>query len=435
MAEERFDEAGFAVFFAIFAEGFGDAVGVEDEGVAGVDGALAQFAIPLFENAEDGGGGVEAVDRIVTAEDERGRMAAIDVAETAGGGVVIGQEERGEGTVRSVLGEELVDDTKNIFQAILRDGALAAEIGLQIGHEESGGDAFAGDVADDEAEAAWAEIEKVVIVAAHSARWIAVAAIVERGDRGANLGEKAALDFAGDFEFLSSAAFEFEFGGVGAALGFESVGDFVEADEKESVAVKIAETGRDAAPDVCFLAEEGRPDSGADGARFGVELNATEARSLVEADAPFGPFLVFGEDVFGDEDHARGPADELVVLRVGFGCDQGEDGLAVGRGHGDEAFAGLEFGVVGEVEAELVDVEAEAAVLVADVDVDGVDAKVGRRLRGWCGRGHGEIIRRGDEEKKKITQRRRVRGDPQSKKEKSRPLASLGMTSLGTNRE
>lgn len=59
--------------------------------------------------------------------------------------------------------------------------------------------------------------------------------------------------------------------------------------------------------------------------------------------------------------------------------------MAVGRSNGDKAFAGLEFCVVGEVEAELVDVEAEAAVLVADVDVDGVDAKMGRWLRGWCG--------------------------------------------------
>jgi len=130
MAEEGFDEAGFAVFVAGFVEGFGDAVGVEDEGVARLDGAFAQFAVPLFENAEDGRGGVEAVYGIVAAEDERGRMAAIDVAESAGGDVVIGEEERGEGTVGSILREELVDDTKNIFQAIVGDGALAAEIGL-----------------------------------------------------------------------------------------------------------------------------------------------------------------------------------------------------------------------------------------------------------------------------------------------------------------
>jgi hypothetical protein len=57
-AEERFDESGLAVFVAIFVEGFGDAVGVEGEGVARVKGSFSDFAIPFFENAEDGGGGV-----------------------------------------------------------------------------------------------------------------------------------------------------------------------------------------------------------------------------------------------------------------------------------------------------------------------------------------------------------------------------------------
>jgi hypothetical protein len=41
VAEEGFDEACFAVFVLGFVEGFGDAVGVEDERVAGVDGLLA----------------------------------------------------------------------------------------------------------------------------------------------------------------------------------------------------------------------------------------------------------------------------------------------------------------------------------------------------------------------------------------------------------
>jgi hypothetical protein len=41
VAEEGFDQAGFAVFVAGLVEGFGDAVGVEDEGVAGMDGAFA----------------------------------------------------------------------------------------------------------------------------------------------------------------------------------------------------------------------------------------------------------------------------------------------------------------------------------------------------------------------------------------------------------
>ena len=66
------DQAGFAEFVAGFVEGFGDAVGVESERVPGAEGALADFAIPFFENAEDGGGGVQTVDGVVCG----GRMSA-----------------------------------------------------------------------------------------------------------------------------------------------------------------------------------------------------------------------------------------------------------------------------------------------------------------------------------------------------------------------
>ena len=41
VAEQGFDQASFSVFVAGLVEGFGDAVGVEDQGVAGVDGAFA----------------------------------------------------------------------------------------------------------------------------------------------------------------------------------------------------------------------------------------------------------------------------------------------------------------------------------------------------------------------------------------------------------
>ena len=349
MAAEGFDQAGFAEFVAGFVEGFGDAVGVEGESVAGVEGALADFAIPFFENAEDGGGGVEAVDRIVAAEDECGRMAAIDVAEAAGRDVVIGEEERGEGAVGRVLGEELIDGAQEALGLVERDGALAAEIGLQIGHEQSGGDAFAGNVADDEAEAIGAEVEEIVIVAADGARGKAVAGIVERADGRTELREEAALDFVGDFEFLGGAAFGFEFGGGGAALGFEGVGDFVEADEGEGVAVDDHGSGRRRCPRRWVSAPRiGESAWVWTGALLGIVLEALEAGRGMKADAAFGPFLKFGEDVFGDQDDVGGAADEFVFGRIGLGNDEGENRGTVGRGNGDEAFAGLEFGVVGE---------------------------------------------------------------------------------------
>ena len=51
-----------------------------------------------------------------------------------------------------------------------------------------------------------------------------------------------------DVELLGGAAFGFEPFGDGAALGFDGVRDFVEADEGKRIAVGIAESGEDAAP-------------------------------------------------------------------------------------------------------------------------------------------------------------------------------------------
>jgi hypothetical protein len=55
MATKGCREAGFAKFLTGRVEGFGDAVGVENERVAGTDLAFGEIAIPLFEGAHDGG--------------------------------------------------------------------------------------------------------------------------------------------------------------------------------------------------------------------------------------------------------------------------------------------------------------------------------------------------------------------------------------------
>src|SRR4029077_8632738 len=100
------------------------------EGHDGGEGALAEFAVPFFENTEDGSGRVETVDRIVAAEDERRQSAAVDVAEAAGRDVVIREEESGEGAVGCVLRKELIDGAKETLGLVERDSALAAQIGL-----------------------------------------------------------------------------------------------------------------------------------------------------------------------------------------------------------------------------------------------------------------------------------------------------------------
>ena len=106
-------------------------------------------------------------------------MAAIGVTKAAGGVVVFGEEECGEGAIRRVVAKKLVYRAQEALGLIESDGALAAEIGLKIGHEESGGDSLSGNVANDEAEALAAEIQEVVIITADFAGLDAKAGIFE----------------------------------------------------------------------------------------------------------------------------------------------------------------------------------------------------------------------------------------------------------------
>jgi len=134
MAAEGVEKARLAVFFAIVVEGFGDAVGVEGENVAGCDLAFAELALPLFENAQDGGGGVEACHAAVVAKEKGGEMATVGVAEQARRVVVFGEKKSSKGTVGSVFAEELIYGTQEMVGLLLGDGAETAEICLQVGH-------------------------------------------------------------------------------------------------------------------------------------------------------------------------------------------------------------------------------------------------------------------------------------------------------------
>ena len=98
------------------------------------------------------------------------------------------------------------------------DGALAAQIRLQIRHQQSRGDSFARDVADHQPQALLTEIQKIVVIAAHLAGLDANARIIERAKGRQRLREKPGLHHACNFQFLGRTAFEFQLLGDGAAL-------------------------------------------------------------------------------------------------------------------------------------------------------------------------------------------------------------------------
>ena len=86
--------------------------------------------------------------------------------------------------------------------------------------------------------------------------------------------------------------------------------------------------------------------------------------------------MKFGGDVFGNKNNLRGTADEFVFLGLGLGNDKGKDGTAIGRGDGYPAVSGLKAGIESQVESQLIKVETQAAILIANVDVHAVKTEV-----------------------------------------------------------
>ena len=296
----------------------------------------------------------------------------------------------------------MIDGAEHTLWLVDGDGALAAEIGLKVSHQESGGDAFAGDIADDEAEPAVAELEEIVVVAADLARLDAHARVVEASERRKRLREEARLDLLGDFEFLSGTALLLDLFLSRAALLFDGVSDLVETEECEGVAVGVAKARYGAAPDGTLFADDDA--FGAGSLRF-VVANAVEARSADEANASAGPFADASGDIFRDENDVGGAADEFLLRRIFAGHDKHKESVAFRRRDGHPALAVLESSVKGELEAELIEIEVESAILIANVDIDAMDADVGLSLvrrrsgRREIGRGaaHGGIIAEGGE--------------------------------------
>jgi hypothetical protein len=98
--------------------------------------------------------------------------------------------------------------------------------------------------------------------------------------------------------------------------------------------------------------------------------------------------VVTSDNIVGHENYIGGVANELVLPGIRRWRHERDNRLAVGRSDGQPSFAGLEQGIGDKVEAELVQVKAQASLLVVHEDLDAVNAEdlVGRRLGR---RGHG----------------------------------------------
>ncbi len=74
-------------------------------------------------------------------------MPTICVAQAPHFIVIFGKEEGGVGAVGRIFVKELVHGSQEALWLIQSDCTLAAQIRLQIGHQEGGSDSFSGNVA------------------------------------------------------------------------------------------------------------------------------------------------------------------------------------------------------------------------------------------------------------------------------------------------
>jgi hypothetical protein len=169
--------------------------------------------------------------------------------------------------------------------------------------------------------------------------------------------------------------------GRGATLRFDRAADFVEAHEGKRVPIEVLEPGESAAPResvrsgcrghrrrVCCVA---RP----------IVDKAPETWCGAEANAPAPPLGVGRGQILGDEGDVCGTADEPRLGRAGSGLDEREYCRPVRGSHRQQALAGPDASVEGDVKSEGVHVKLETSRLVLDVDVHRVDTKVGIRHR------------------------------------------------------
>src|SRR5207344_2947562 len=99
-----------------------------------------------------------------------------------------------------------------------RGGALAAQVRLQVRHQQRSRDSLAGDVADHEPQPLLAEAQEIEIVAAHLARLHAAASVVQRARGRQALEEEASLDLPSDLELVIDATLSLELRRGGAPL-------------------------------------------------------------------------------------------------------------------------------------------------------------------------------------------------------------------------
>jgi hypothetical protein len=227
IAAHCLDEALLSELLLCVVEGFGDAVGVENQGVAGGEAAFPDLALPAIEQTDYRAGGIQRFQSVIAPENERGKVPAVRVAQAPRRIVVFDEEQRCEGPGRRVLAEKLIDGLQQPLRLLHRKGrvwaarihgAQVAQVRLKIRHQQRRGGSFAGNVTDHEAEPVAAERKEIVVIPADGPGLHAEAAVFERAHFGLRLRKESRLHLSRGFQFQRGHVFGFESLSVLAAL-------------------------------------------------------------------------------------------------------------------------------------------------------------------------------------------------------------------------
>src|SRR6516162_1906487 len=138
-----FQQALFAKFLSLTIQRFRNTIAVKQHGRAWSQFAFFHGAIPFVEQAHHGAGCAEPFHSVVAAQKQGRRMAAVRVAQLACAIIVFGEEESSVIPTCRVFVKQLIHRAKKSFGLFPSGRGLAAQSGLEIGHEQSGSDAFA----------------------------------------------------------------------------------------------------------------------------------------------------------------------------------------------------------------------------------------------------------------------------------------------------
>ena len=135
-------------------------------------------------------------------------MARIRVTEGPSGAVINSDEKGGEAIVARVAHKMLVQAGDEFggaetFRAVGEH--LAAERGLKAGHQKSGGDPFTGNIRDGDGNMCRAELDEIVVVAAHGTSRFADGFDFHAGHGGQGAGKELILHFARDGNLILEA--------------------------------------------------------------------------------------------------------------------------------------------------------------------------------------------------------------------------------------